>query len=71
MSSRSDNAPMPVQPPPDAVDAELSPLMSEPFADAYARAHDGSVAGAAVRGRLLQRLEDSYARVASWRSASR
>lgn len=53
MSHRSPNAPLPVQPPPEVVDAELSPLISEPFA----RAYDSFGAGAlpALRGRLLER----------------
>lgn len=54
------NLPLPIEPAPDAPDAELAPLLAEPFAQAWAT-FDGSAAPTAVRGRLLARLAASAA----------
>lgn len=53
--------PLPVSRAPDPVDRELEPLLCMPFASAWAASAQGPDAGAAVRSRLLDRIEASRA----------
>ena len=48
------NAPLPVQPPPRLLAAELAPLLTEPFASAWQQPLPDTAQG--LRGRLLHRL---------------
>ena len=54
--------PLRIDPAPDPVDRELEPLLSEPFARAWAASDTGpSATSVALRGRLLERLSTSRA----------
>lgn len=51
--------PLPIEPAPDPVDRAIEPLLTEPFASAWARG--AAVAPGALRGRLLGRVSASRA----------
>ena len=57
----ADRLPFAIVAPPDAVDSELEPLLSEPFASAWATDEPsaGAASGCALRGRLLERASAS------------
>jgi quercetin dioxygenase-like cupin family protein len=63
--------PLPVSQAPDPVDRELEPLLGEPFASAWAAGTACPEAGAAVRGRLLDRLAASRAEAGAMFTARR
>jgi len=57
----SDSLPLRIDPAPDPLDRELEPLLSEPFASAWAAGDASGAAASGVRGRLLERLSASRA----------
>ncbi len=59
--SRTSNTPLPISPPPELAAPELAPLLSEPFASAYAQAAPGADRLATLRGRLGERVAASLA----------
>jgi len=61
MSTKKTNSPLPVGPPPGWVGSEFAPLLSEPFARAWARPGSHESGAHAVRERLLGRLAQSRA----------
>ena len=74
MNTFTTNRALPIQPRPDAADAELAPLLTEPFAQVWARpaaASDAPQVHETVRGRLVERLRAAQAAASAMHTCRR
>jgi quercetin dioxygenase-like cupin family protein len=71
MNSRHTNSPLPVNPPPDLVDSDFAPLLSEPFARVWNPPAAQVADTSGLRGRLLGRVSASRAAEAAMHTVRR